>query len=88
MQQKYVYIYLPDSLFVLFFNFKAHMVSWIHVRLLETPYVMVEVLVFFLDGACDIYDIKIVCSLQADLETDEVYAQMTLIPTSNSVSVG
>ncbi len=49
---------------------------------------MVEVLVFFLDGAPDIYDIGIVCSLQADLETDEVYAQMTLIPTSNSVSVG
>jgi hypothetical protein len=43
---------------------------------------------FFLDGAPDIYDIEIVCSLQADLETDEVYAQMTLIPTSNSVSVG
>jgi hypothetical protein len=40
-------------------------------------------------GWCpDIYDIEIVCSLQADLETDEVYAQMTLIPTSNSVSVG
>jgi hypothetical protein len=88
VQQKYLYIYLPDSLFVLFFNFKAHMVSWTHVRLLETPYVMVGVLVFFLDGAPDIYDIEIVCSLQADLETDEVYAQMTLIPTSNSVSVG
>jgi hypothetical protein len=58
------------------------------VRLLESPYVMVEVLVFLLDGSPDIYDIEIVCSLQADLETDEVYAQMTLIPTSNSVSVG
>ncbi len=60
VQQKYVYIYLPDSLFVLFFNFKAHMVSWTHVRLLETPYVMVEVLVFFLDGAL-IYMILRLC---------------------------